>query len=413
MADNIKDIEARWVLDSRGWPTVEADVSLDSGATGRASVPSGASTGSAEAVELRDGGKAFLGKGVSRARNNILTKIRPSLTGLAASDQAAVDKKLIELDGSNDKHVLGANAALAVSLAVSKAAAGSQNKPYWRYISELSGGRPSLPMPMANLINGGAHADFATDVQEFMIVPVGIEVFSERVRAISEIYQRLKQLVRDHDWGVGVGDEGGFIVGAGGSNETALTLLVEAITKAGYEPKRDIALALDVAATGLYSDGNYKIDGQSKTSQAVIDWLADLASGFPLISIEDGLAEDDWPAWQQLNERLGGQVMVVGDDLLVTNVERLGRAIEQKAANTLLVKPNQVGTLTETLAAMSAANKAGWKCIVSHRSGETEDTTIAHLAVGTGCGWIKTGAPARGERTAKYNELLRIEERMT
>jgi enolase len=407
----ITHIVGRMILDSRGRPTVEADVITDIGVQGRAAVPSGASTGSHEAVELRDGGKAFAGLGVSQAVAYINGEIAAALRGHNCNDQALIDRILIELDGTDNKSRLGANAILAVSLACAKAAAAELQRPLYQYVAELSGtSRPSLPRPMMNILNGGKHAFGSTDIQEMMIVPVGATNMQEAVEAGAEIFYALGKRLHARGLATTVGDEGGYAPALEGGHEEALGLIVECISAAGYQPGRDVSLALDLAATELLYDGAYKIDGVRRTGDEMVDWLESLIKKFPIVSIEDGLGEEDWPAWALLNERLGGDIQLVGDDLLVTNTKLLKRAIAEKSANTILVKPNQIGTLSETIAAVVMAKSAGWRTVLSHRSGETEDVTIAHLAVGLDAGQIKTGSLSRTERTAKYNELLRIEE---
>jgi len=404
----ISAIVAREILDSRGHPTVEADLYLDDGSWGRAAVPSGASTGEAEALELRDGGRRFLGRGVRRAVRAIVEEIAPALRGLPA-EQEEVDRRLIALDGTANKGRLGANAILAVSLALAKAIAASRRLPLYR---SLGGeGACRLPVPTMNVINGGAHADNTLDIQEFMIVPWGAARYSEALRMGVEVFHHLKALLRERGLSTGVGDEGGFAPNVRDAAE-ALALLVEAITRAGYVPGEDIVLALDVAASELAQDGNYHFrrEGRVRTPDEVMAYYAALAAEFPLRSIEDGLGEHDWTAWRAMTARLGGTLQLVGDDIFVTNPQRLRRAIAEGVANAVLVKPNQIGTLTETLETMALAQTAGYALVLSHRSGETEDTTIADLAVATGAGQIKTGAPSRGERVAKYNQLLRIEE---
>jgi enolase len=405
----IEQVVAREILDSRGQPTVEVDVELSSGARGRAAVPSGASTGAHEALELRDGGERYGGKGVLTAVANVNGEIADALTGMAADDQRDVDALLIELDGTEDKSRLGANAILGVSLAVARAAADDVDLPLFRYLGGVNAS--VLPVPMMNVLNGGAHADSNVDLQEFMIVPVGAASFSECLRWGSETYQALKKLLKERGLATALGDEGGFAPNLE-SNEAALQLLVEAIGRAGYTPGAEIALALDVASTEFYGDGAYDLAGEGKTYRAgeFVEYLTGLADRYPIVSIEDGMAEDDWDGWRELTAALGGRVQLVGDDLFVTNPRRLQRGIDGGIANSILVKLNQIGTLTETLDTMGLAGRAGYTCVVSHRSGETEDAFIAALAVGSGAGQIKTGAPARSDRVAKYNELLRIEE---
>ena len=398
---------AREILDSRGNPTVEVDVVLASGAMGRAGVPSGASTGAHEAVELRDGGTRYLGKGVLKAVENVNSVIAPEILGLNAADQVAIDRFLIELDGTPNKAKLGANAILGVSLACAKAAAQSAGLQLYRYVGGTNAYR--LPVPLMNVLNGGAHADNGLDIQEFMIVPNVDNSFRESLRAGSEIFHTLKKILNKKGLATGVGDEGGFAPKLTG-NRQALELLMEAIEAAGYKPGKDIFLALDVAATELYKDGKYTWEGSKLTSAELGKVYSSWMSAFPLISIEDGFSEDDWDGWKAFNAIEGSKTQLIGDDLFVTNPERVARGIKEKAANALLVKVNQIGTLTETCDAVSLAQRANFRTIMSHRSGETEDSTIADLAVALGCHQIKTGSLCRGERTAKYNQLLRIEE---
>jgi enolase 1/2/3 len=405
----IEAVGAREILDSRGNPTVEVEVALDDGSLARAAVPSGASTGAYEAVELRDGDERYGGKGVRTAVSAVLDTIGPELVGFEASEQRLVDAALIELDGTPDKSRLGANAILGVSLAVAKAAAASAELPLFRYL-----GGPNaylLPVPMMNILNGGAHADSNVDVQEFMIAPIGAPTFAEAVRWGAEVYHALKNVLKQKGLATGLGDEGGFAPSLD-SNRAALDLIGEAVGNAGYVPGRDIAFALDVAATEFYRDGGYLFEGGRKTAEEMAAYYEGLVTDYPIVSIEDPLAEDDWAAWQVLTEQLDDRIQIVGDDLFVTNPERLARGIEEGAANALLVKVNQIGTLTETFDAVDLAHRHGYRCMISHRSGETEDTTIADLAVAVNCGQIKTGAPARSERVAKYNQLLRIEEEL-
>lgn len=405
---SIVAVYAREILDSRGNPTVEVDVHLDGGAVGRAAVPSGASTGAHEAAELRDGDRTrYLGRGVQHAVRNVHDRIAPEILGRDAADQAGLDRLLCELDGTPDKSALGANAILATSLAVARAAAADQDTMLYRY---LGGALASvLPVPLMNLINGGAHADNNLDIQEFMIVPVVAPSFAEALRMGAETYHHLKALLRERRLSTGVGDEGGFAPDLAGT-PAALELLVDAIRRAGYEPGAQIALALDVAATELYRDGRYHLDGRTLGAEELVAYYETLIGGYPIISIEDGMSEDDWDGWQILTASVGHRAQIVGDDLFVTNVRRLREGIERSAANAILVKPNQIGTLTETFQAVRLAREAGYGAILSHRSGETEDSTIADVAVASGCGQIKTGAPCRSERVAKYNQLLRIEE---
>jgi len=405
----IEQVVAREILDSRGQPTVEVDVELSSGARGRAAVPSGASTGAHEALELRDGGDRFGGKGVLTAVANVNGEIADAVTGMGADDQRDVDALLIELDGTDDKSRLGANAILGVSLAVARAAADDVDLPLFRYLGGVNAS--VLPVPMMNVLNGGAHADSNVDLQEFMIVPVGAASFSECLRWGSETYQALKKLLKERGLATALGDEGGFAPNLE-SNEAALHLLVEAIGRAGYTPGEEIALALDAASSEFYADGAYNLAGEGKSYRPgdFVEYLAGLVDRYPIVSVEDGMAEDDWDGWRELTAALGGRVQLVGDDIFVTNPRRLQRGTDEGIANSILVKLNQIGTLTETLDTMAQAGRAGYTCVVSHRSGETEDAFIASLAVGTGAGQIKTGAPARSDRVAKYNELLRIEE---
>ena len=406
---SIEAVGAREILDSRGNPTVEVEVALDDGTLSRAAVPSGASTGAYEAVELRDGGERYGGKGVQQAVTAVLDTIGPELIGIEASEQRIVDQALLDLDGTDDKGRLGANAILGVSLAVARAAAESSGLPLFRYV-----GGPNahlLPVPMLNILNGGAHADTNVDVQEFMIAPIGAASFSEALRWGAETYHALKGVLKGRGLATGVGDEGGYAPDLP-SNRDALDLILEAIAKAGFEPGRDIALALDVAATEFHSDGGYAFEGGTKTAEQMTEYYAGLVDAYPMVSIEDPLDESDWDGWASLTAALGSRVQLVGDDLFVTNPQRLADGIRQGTANALLVKVNQIGTLTETLDAVDLAHRSGYRCMMSHRSGETEDTTIADLAVATNCGQIKTGAPARSERVAKYNQLLRIEEEL-
>ncbi|MEU3273562.1 phosphopyruvate hydratase [Saccharomonospora sp. NPDC006951] len=404
----IEQVGAREILDSRGNPTVEVEVALDDHTVARAAVPSGASTGEHEAVELRDGDASrYGGKGVERAVAAVLDEIGPDLAGVDAVDQRIVDQKLLDLDGTPDKSRLGANAILGVSLAVAKAAADSADLELFRYL-----GGPNahvLPVPMLNILNGGAHADTDVDIQEFMIAPIGAVSFRESLRWGAEVYHSLKSVLKGRGLSTGLGDEGGFAPSLG-NNREALDLIITAIEKAGFKPGRDVALALDVAATEFYSDGAYTFEGSKRSAEQLIGYYTELVDGYPLVSIEDPLSEDDWDGWVRMTDELGERVQIVGDDLFVTNPDRLEEGITRRAANALLVKVNQIGTLSETLDAITLATSYGYKCMMSHRSGETEDTTIADLAVATGVGQIKTGAPARGERVAKYNQLLRIEE---
>jgi enolase len=405
----IEQVGAREILDSRGNPTVEVEVALDDGTLERAAVPSGASTGEHEAVELRDGDpKRYGGKGVEKAVAAVLDEIGPELIGIDAVDQRLVDQRLVDLDGTPDKSRLGANALLGVSLAVAKAAAESSGLELYRYV-----GGPNahvLPVPMMNILNGGAHADTSVDVQEFMVAPIGAESFRESLRWGAEVYHSLKSVLKAQGLSTGLGDEGGFAPDVKGGTRGALELIAGAIEKAGFSLGTDVVLALDVASTEFFSNGVYRYEGRELSSADLAKVYAELVDAFPLVSIEDPLAEDDWDGWVSLTERLGDKVQLVGDDLFVTNPERLEDGIGRGAANALLVKVNQIGTLSETLDAVTLAHNAGYRCMMSHRSGETEDVTIADLAVATGCGQIKTGAPARSERVAKYNQLLRIEE---
>lgn len=409
---SITRITGRQILDSRGNPTVEADVELADGTIGRAAVPSGASTGAGEALELRDGGDSWMGKGVSRAVENIMTKIAPALSGQDASDQAAIDATMKELDGTPNKAGLGANAILAVSLAAAKAVALSKKQPLWRYIADTTGSTPSLPLPMMNVMNGGAHAANSTDIQEYMIIPAGAQTFADTLRIGTEVFHHLKKILIANNYGTTVGDEGGYAPQVKNGNREPLDLIRQAVEAAGYDFGRDVKLALDVAASELVSDSGYELATEHRTVSAeeLSAWYEEIAVMYPLVSIEDGLGENDWANWSDLVARLGDRLQLVGDDLLVTNTELLRRAIDEKAANAILIKPNQIGSLTETIEAVKMAQAAGWNTVMSHRSGETEDTTIAHLAVGLGCGQIKTGSLSRTDRVAKYNELLRIAE---
>ncbi len=404
---SIDAIHARQILDSRGNPTVEVEVLLDDGSVGRAAVPSGASTGAFEAVERRDGAREYGGKGVQGAITTVLETIQPQLVGQDADEQRIIDYIMIDMDGTPNKSRLGANAILGVSLAVAKAAADSAELPLFRYL-----GGPNahlLPVPMFNIVNGGAHADTNVDVQEFMIVPTGAPTFSEALRWGAETYHALKSVLKQHRLNTGVGDEGGFAPDLE-HNRAALELIIEAIGKAGFTPGQDIALALDAAASEFYSGGAYVFEGSPRSAQEMTRIYTEWLDAYPIVSIEDPLAEEDWTGWQELTAAIGDRVQVVGDDLFVTNPERLRRGVAENVANALLVKVNQIGTLSETLDAVELAHRSGYRCKMSHRSGETEDTTIADLAVATGCGQLKTGAPARSERVAKYNQLLRIEE---
>ena len=405
---SIAEVRGREILDSRGNPTVEAEVELVTGARGRAAVPSGASTGAHEAHELRDGGERYGGKGVHTAVANIEREIADAITGLEALDQRQVDAELIALDGTDNKSRLGANALLGVSLAVAKAAADECDLSLYRYVGGANA--HVLPLPLMNVLNGGAHADSNVDLQEFMLAPVGAAGFAEALRWGTETYHALRTLLHDRGLSTGLGDEGGFAPSLP-SNEEALKLLLQAIETAGYRPGEEIALALDVASTEFFAGGRYVLAGEGKefAPSEFVGYLADLVARYPIVSIEDGMAEDDWDGWSELTRRLGAAIQLVGDDLFVTNSERLGEGIRRGVANSILVKVNQIGTLTETLDTMAVASRAGYTAVMSHRSGETEDTTIADLAVATNCGQIKTGAPARSDRVAKYNQLLRIE----
>ncbi|HET7802567.1 MAG TPA: phosphopyruvate hydratase [Humibacillus xanthopallidus] len=406
----IEEIGAREILDSRGNPTVEVELRLDDGTFARAAVPSGASTGAFEASERRDGDKGrYLGKGVLQAVDAVIEEINPRLVGFEASEQRLIDAEMLALDGSANKENLGANAILGVSLAVAHAAAESAGLPLFRYV-----GGPNahvLPVPMMNILNGGSHADSNVDIQEFMIAPIGAPTFREAVRWGAEVYHSLKKVLHERGLATGLGDEGGFAPDLE-SNRAALDLIVEAIEAAGYVAGRDIALALDVAASEFHDSGSYTFEGGSKSADEMVAYYGELVAAYPLVSIEDPLDEDDWDGWKAMTDLLGDKVQLVGDDLFVTNPERLGRGISSGTANALLVKVNQIGTLTETLDAVTLAQTNGYRCMMSHRSGETEDVTIADLAVATNCGQIKTGAPARSERVAKYNQLLRIEEEL-
>lgn len=404
----ITNILAREVLDSRGNPTVEVEVLLETGATGRAIVPSGASTGEHEAVELRDGGKRFLGKGVLQAVSNVNNEIRDLLLGLDGLDQQAIDKKIIALDGTENKSRLGANALLGVSLAVARAASSARNLPLYKSVG--GDDAKTLPVPMMNVLNGGMHADNNIDLQEFMIMPIGATRFSEGLQWGVETYHTLKSLLKAKGLSTAVGDEGGFAPNLA-NNESAIEFLVDAITRAGFKPGVDIAIALDPAMSELYKDSRYHLAGENKifTSDELVGWWVSLVDKYPIVSVEDGMAQDDWDGWEALSSALGQRIQLVGDDLFVTNTKRLQQGIDRKIANSILIKVNQIGTLTETLNAISLAKKNNYTSVMSHRSGETEDSTIADLAVATNCGQIKTGAPARSDRVAKYNQLLRIE----
>jgi enolase len=405
----IEKVHGRQILDSRGNPTVEVDVVLKSGAAGRAAVPSGASTGEFEAVELRDGGERWAGKGVSTAVANVNGELAEAVAGMDPADQEALDRRMIDLDGTPNKGRLGANAILGISLAAAKAAAAEAGLPLWRYL----GGEAAhvLPVPMMNVLNGGAHADNKVDFQEFMIVPSGASSFSEGLRMGAEVFHALKRTLHDQGLSTAVGDEGGFAPDLD-SNEAALRALVEGIEAAGLRPRDDVTIALDPATSEIFENGSYELthEGRSLSSDELAAYWAEMAERYPIVSIEDGMDEEDWDGWKTLTERIGEKVQLVGDDLFVTNTERLQRGIESGVANSILIKVNQIGTLSETLDAIRMADEAGYTAVMSHRSGETEDTTIADLAVATGCGQIKTGAPSRSDRVAKYNQLLRIEE---
>ncbi|HEX5456737.1 MAG TPA: phosphopyruvate hydratase [Candidatus Saccharimonadales bacterium] len=411
----ISDIHARYILDSRGYPTVESDVILSDGTMGRAAVPSGASTGSHEAVELRDGYSEFGGKGVSKAVDGINTEIKQLLIGKQSDAQSEIDRLMIDLDGTKNKGRLGANAILAVSLAVAKASAKTKNMPLYRYIAELGGNTELvLPLPMMNIINGGKHASNSTDIQEFMIMPKGAKDFAGCIRMGAEIFHNLSQVLSARGYGTTVGDEGGYAPAVKKGNAEALELITEAVKKSGYKPGSDIVIALDVAGSELLDEGRYdlKTENRKLTNDEMIGYYKKLCTEFPIVSIEDGLGEEDWGGWKKLTTALGDKIQLVGDDLLVTNPEFLKKGIQNKAANSILIKLNQIGTLSETIETVNMAKHAGWKAVISHRSGETEDATIAHLAVGMGTGQIKTGSLSRTDRVAKYNELLRINEEL-
>lgn len=409
----IHSITARQILDSRGNPTVEADVVLEGDVLGRAAVPSGASTGSGEALELRDGEQAYGGKAVTKAVNNVTQIIAPALLGKDASDQKAIDDVMFALDGTENKSQLGANAILAVSLATAKAVANAKNMPLWKYVAEFTGtDGVNLPLPMMNIENGGAHAGFATDIQEYMIICKGAANFDHAIQMGSEVFHALAKVLKEREYATTVGDEGGFAPRVQNGNREPLEMISLAVKNAGYTLGDDIVFALDVASSEFYRNGMYdlKREGQQLTSEQMVAWLESLAAEFPIVSIEDGLAEGDWDGWKMLHEKIGDNVQLVGDDLLVTNTKLLRRAIDEKAANAILIKPNQIGSLSETIEAVKMAQAAGWNTVMSHRSGETEDVTISHLAVGLGCGQIKTGSLSRTDRVAKYNELTRIAE---
>ena len=405
----IDAVHAREILDSRGNPTVEVEVILEDGTTARAGVPSGASTGAFEAVELRDGGKRYLGKGVEKAVHFVNDELAPAVIGYDAQDQRMVDAEMLAIDGTKNKTRVGANSILGVSLAVARAAADSADLSLFRYVGGPTA--HTLPVPMMNILNGGAHADTNVDIQEFMVAPIGAESFKESLRWGAEIYHSLKSVLKKRGLATSIGDEGGFAPNLE-SNRAALDLILEAITAAGFKPGKEIALAMDVAATEFHEKGKYKFEGSERTSDQMIAYYADLVASYPIVSIEDPLDEDDWEGWAKMTAELGSKIQIVGDDLFVTNPERLAKGISLNTANALLVKVNQIGTLTETIDAVSMAHRAGYRSMMSHRSGETEDTTIADLAVALECGQIKTGAPARSERVAKYNQLLRIEEEL-
>jgi enolase len=409
---SISSIKARQILDSRGNPTVEADVVLADGTLGRAAVPSGASTGSGEALELRDGDAGWGGKSVYKAVANVNETIAPALVGKDASDQKSLDEAMFALDGTDNKSNLGANAVLSVSLAAAKAVANAKKQPLWQYVAEMTESSPNLPLPMMNVLNGGAHAAFATDIQEFMIICKGAQNIEGALKIGTEVFHALAKVLKSKNYPTTVGDEGGFAPRVREGNREPLALLSQAVADAGYELGKDVVFALDAASSEFYENGVYqlKCEGRELSSAEMVDWLESLVNEFPIVSIEDGLAENDWEGWKLLRERIGDRVQLVGDDLLVTNTTLLKRAIDENAANAILIKPNQIGSLTETIDAVKMAQAAGWNTVMSHRSGETEDTTISHLAVGLGCGQIKTGSLSRTDRVAKYNELLRISE---
>ncbi|AJQ26230.1 phosphopyruvate hydratase [Pelosinus fermentans] len=409
----ITDVIAREIMDSRGNPTVEVDVVIEDGIMGRAAVPSGASTGVHEAVELRDGDKArYQGKGVLKAVDNVNNRIAAEVVGMNVFDQVGIDQAMIELDGTANKSELGANAILGVSMAVAKAAATAVGLPLYQYLGGFNA--KELPVPMMNILNGGAHADNNVDIQEFMIMPVGAPSFAEALRMCAEVYHTLKSVLKGLGLNTAIGDEGGFAPNLT-SNEQALEVIVQAITKAGYKPGEDFCLALDVAASEIYKDGKYNLAGEGvvKTSEEMVEFYSQLVAKYPIISIEDGMSEDDWAGWKLMTEKLGSKIQIVGDDLFVTNTERLVRGIETSTANSILIKVNQIGSLTETFDTIEMAKRAGYTCVISHRSGETEDSTIADIAVAVNAGQIKTGAPTRSDRVAKYNQLLRIEEELS
>ena len=408
----ITSIKARQIIDSRGNPTVEADVVLADGTMGRAAVPSGASTGAGEALELRDGDAHWGGKSVYKAVANVNDVIAPALVGHNASDQKALDEAMFALDGTDNKANLGANAILSVSLAAAKAVAAAKKVPLWRYVADMTGSTPSLPLPMMNVMNGGAHAAGSTDIQEYMIMPIGAATFEDTLRIGTEVFHALKKILSSAGYATTVGDEGGYAPKVQNGNREPLELIKQAVETAGYTLGTDVALALDVAASELYENDVYNLrtEGRTVTADELSAWYDQIAGEFPLVSVEDGLDENDWASWTALTERVGSKLQLVGDDLLVTNTKLLQRAIDEKAANAILIKPNQIGSLTETIQAVKMAQQAGWNTVMSHRSGETEDVTISHLAVGLGCGQIKTGSLSRTDRIAKYNELLRIAE---
>lgn len=408
-ATSIQEVKAREILDSRGNPTVEVELTIEDGITAVAGVPSGASTGEFEAVELRDGGERYLGKGVLKAVDNVNSIIAPAIRGYDAADQINLDRFLIELDGTPNKAKLGANAILGVSLAAAKAASVYSELPFYRYIGGT--GSRTIPVPMMNVLNGGMHADNNLDIQEFMIVPAGFETYSEALRAGVEIFHTLKKLLKEGGYSTGVGDEGGFAPNLA-SNRDALSFLVSAMDKAGYAPGKEIFIALDPAASSFYKDDHYHVDGTALTGSEMVDYYAGLVDDFPIVSIEDGHAEDDWEHWNMMTEKLGSRIQIVGDDLFVTNKIRLERGIQERSANAILIKLNQIGTLSETLETIEMAKRAGFGTVISHRSGETPDTSLAHLAVGINAGQIKTGSLSRGERISKYNDLLRMEEEL-
>ena len=408
-ATSIREVRAREILDSRGNPTVEVDLTIESGITASAGVPSGASTGEFEAVELRDGGDRYHGKGVQKAVSNVNTIIAPAILGVDAADQLNLDRTLIELDGTENKGKLGANAILGVSLAAAKAAAEYSELPFYRYIG--GAGARTIPVPMMNVLNGGVHADNNLDIQEFMIVPAGFDTYHEALRAGAEIFHTLKKLLKEGGYSTGVGDEGGFAPNLESTRE-ALTFLIQAIDKAGYEAGEQIFIALDPASSSFFRDGSYHIDGGVLSGEGMIDYYASLIDEFPIVSIEDGLAEEDWEHWTMMTDALGSRLQIVGDDIFVTNKFRLARGIRERSANAILIKLNQIGTLSETLETIELAKRAGYGTVISHRSGETPDTSLAHLAVGINAGQIKTGSLSRGERMSKYNDLLRMEEEL-